>query len=152
MRSSRRRASCTGTARRPTSTSCSSPSSAAATAGRPPGSASRIMRRTPTNADSPEEPAAWATTISGPVLPGLQGRRSPEQAARIATRRHLLEFVQMFETRRAELGLSRSAIARQLGVTQPTISRLFSGHVQNIELKTMVRGGGRRCWTPIWSS
>ena len=39
----------------------------------------------------------------------------------------------------AELGLSRSAIARQLGVTQPTISRLFSGHVQNIELKTMVR-------------
>ena len=97
------------------------------------------MRRTLTNADSPEEPAARATTISGPVLPTLQGRRSPEQAARIATKRHLLEFVQMLETRRAELGLSRSAIARQLGVTQPTISRLFSGHVQNIELKTMVR-------------
>ena len=97
------------------------------------------MQRTPTNADSPEEPVARATTISGPVLPGLQGRRSPEQAVRIATKRHLLEFVQMLETRRAELGLSRSAIARQLGVTQPTISRLFSGHVQNIELKTMVR-------------
>ncbi len=97
------------------------------------------MQRSPTNADSPEEPVARATTISGPVLPGLQGRRSPEQAARIATKRHLLEFVQMLETRRAELGLSRSAIARQLGVTQPTISRLFSGHVQNIELKTMVR-------------
>ena len=97
------------------------------------------MRRTLTNADSPEEPAARATTISGPVLATLQGRRSPEQAARIATKRHLLEFVQMLETRRAELGLSRSAIARQLGVTQPTISRLFSGHVQNIELKTMVR-------------
>ena len=97
------------------------------------------MRRTPTNAAGPEGPAVRATTISGPVLPGLQRRRSPEQAARIATKRHLLEFVQMLETRRAELGLSRSAIARQLGVTQPTISRLFSGHVQNIELKTMVR-------------
>ena len=45
----------------------------------------------------------------------------------------------MLETRRAELGISRSAIARELGVTQPTISRLFSGHVQNIELRTMVR-------------
>ena len=55
--------------------------------------ASRIMQRSPTNADSPEEPVARATTISGPVLPGLQGRRSPEQAARIATKRHLLEFV-----------------------------------------------------------
>ena len=33
----------------------------------------------------------------------------------------------MLETRRAELGISRSAVARQLGVTQPTISRLFSG-------------------------
>ena len=97
------------------------------------------MQRTQTNAINPEEPAAGPTTISGPVLPRLQKRRSPEQAARIATRRHLLEFVQMLETRRAELGLSRSAIARQLGVTQPTISRLFSGHVQNIELKTMVR-------------
>ena len=111
----------------------------AAQRGRQEQLASRIMQRTPTNADSPEEPVARATTISGPVLPGLQGRRSPEQAARIATKRHLLEFVQMLETRRAELGLSRSAIARQLGVTQPTISRLFSGHVQNIELKTMVR-------------
>ena len=97
------------------------------------------MQRRQTNASSPEEPAARPTTISGPVLPRLQKRRSLEQAARIATRRHLLEFVQMLETRRAELGLSRSAIARQLGVTQPTISRLFSGHVQNIELKTMVR-------------
>ena len=45
----------------------------------------------------------------------------------------------MLETRRVELGISRSAIARELGVTQPTISRLFSGHVQNIELRTMVR-------------
>ena len=97
------------------------------------------MRRTPIKAVTPEEPAAPATIISGRVLPGLQRRRSPEQAARIATKRHLLEFVQMLETRRAEVGLSRSAIARQLGVTQPTISRLFSGHVQNIELKTMVR-------------
>ena len=111
----------------------------AAQRGRQEQLASRIMQRSPTNADSPEEPVARATTISGPVLSGLQGRRSPEQAARIATKRHLLEFVQMLETRRAELGLSRSAIARQLGVTQPTISRLFSGHVQNIELKTMVR-------------
>ena len=51
----------------------------------------------------------------------------------------LLEFVQALETRRAQLGISRSAIARGLGVTQPTISRLFSGHVQNIELRTMVR-------------
>ena len=45
----------------------------------------------------------------------------------------------MLEVRRAELGISRSAIARELGVTQPTISRLFSGQVQNIELRTMVR-------------
>ena len=97
------------------------------------------MPRTATKAISPEEPAGGAATISGPVLRGLKRRRSPKQAARIATKRHLLEFVQMLETRRAELGLSRSAIARQLGVTQPTISRLFSGHVQNIELKTMVR-------------
>lgn len=97
------------------------------------------MQRTKTNAPSSEEPVARPTTISGRVLARLQKRRSPEQAARIATKRHLLEFVQMLETRRGELGLSRSAIARQLGVTQPTISRLFSGHVQNIELKTMVR-------------
>ncbi|MCY4510849.1 MAG: helix-turn-helix domain-containing protein [Acidobacteria bacterium] len=97
------------------------------------------MQRTQSKAMSSEDPAARPTTISGPVLPRLQKRRSPEQAARISTKRHLLEFVQMLETRRAELGLSRSAIARQLGVTQPTISRLFSGHVQNIELKTMVR-------------
>ena len=97
------------------------------------------MQRTQTNAISPEGPAGRATTISGPVLPDLKRRRSPEQIVRIATKRHLLEFVQMLETRRAELGFSRSAIARQLGVTQPTISRLFSGHVQNIELKTMVR-------------
>ena len=97
------------------------------------------MQRTTTDAIGPKKPTARATTVSGPVLPGLQRRRSPEQAARIATKRHLLEFVQMLETRRAELGLSRSAIARQLGVTQPTISRLFSGQVQNIELKTMVR-------------
>ena len=97
------------------------------------------MRRTPSKIITSEEPAAQATTISGPVLAGLKRRRSRKQAARIATKRHLLEFVQMLETRRAELGLSRSAIARQLGVTQPTISRLFSGQVQNIELKTMVR-------------
>ena len=97
------------------------------------------MQRTQTNAIGPEESAAGPTTISGPVVPRLQKRRRPDQAARITTKRHLLEFVQMLETRRAELGLSRSAIARQLGVTQPTISRLFSGHVQNIELKTMVR-------------
>jgi transcriptional regulator with XRE-family HTH domain len=73
------------------------------------------------------------------VLPALRQRRSPEHAARIATKRRLFEFIQMLETRRAELGISRSAIARELGVTQPTISRLFSGHVQNIELRTMVR-------------
>ena len=97
------------------------------------------MQRTQIDAISPEEPAARPTTISRRVLPRLQKRRSLEQVARIATKRHLLEFVQMLETRRAEIGLSRSAIARQLGVTQPTISRLFSGHVQNIELKTMVR-------------
>ncbi len=97
------------------------------------------MQRTQNSATSPEQPAAQPTTISGRVLPRLQQRRSPEQAARIATRRHLLEFVHTLETRRAELGLSKSAIARQLGVTQPTISRLFSGHVENIELKTMVR-------------
>ena len=97
------------------------------------------MRRTPTDSVSPQEPATRPTTISRPVLPDLQRRRSPEHAARIATKRHLLEFVQMLETRRAELGLSRSAIAKKLGVTQPTISRLFAGRVQNIELKTMVR-------------
>ena len=95
------------------------------------------MRRSPTNpAGNDNIPAA---IISGPVLPALRRRRSPERAARIATKLHLIEFVQMLETRRAELGISRSAIARQLGVTQPTISRLFSGHVQNIELRTMVR-------------
>ena len=77
--------------------------------------------------------------ISGPVLPKLKRRRSPEQAARIATKRYLLELVQALETRRAELGLSRSAIARQLGVAQPMISRLFSGQIENVELKTMIR-------------
>ena len=97
------------------------------------------MRRHATNAVSTEERVAQTATISGPVLPALQRRRSSEQAARVATKRYLLEFVQMLETRRAELGISRSAIARKLGVTQPTISRLFSGHVQNIELRTMVR-------------
>lgn len=97
------------------------------------------MRRPPTNAVSTEERATETTTISGPVLPALRRRRSPEQAARIATKRRLFEFIQMLETRRAELGISRSAIARELGVTQPTISRLFSGNVQNIELRTMVR-------------
>ena len=97
------------------------------------------MQRTQTSATSPEAPVGRTTTISRRVLPDLQRRRSREQAARIATKRHLLEFVQVLETRRAELGFSRSAIARQLGVTQPTISRLFSGQVQNIELKTMVR-------------
>jgi predicted XRE-type DNA-binding protein len=97
------------------------------------------MRRSPTNADSTEEQNAQSTTISGPVLPALRQRRSPAQAARIATKRRLFEFIQTLETRRAELGISRSAIARELGVTQPMISRLFSGHVQNIELRTMVR-------------
>ena len=97
------------------------------------------MRRSPTNAISSEERNAKVATISGPVLPSLRQRRSPEYAARIATKRRLLEFIQTLETRRAELGISRSAIARELGVTQPTISRLFSGHVQNIELRTMVR-------------
>ncbi len=53
------------------------------------------MRRTPTNAASLKKPAARVTTISGSVLPGLQRRRSPEQAARVVTKRHLLEFVQM---------------------------------------------------------
>ena len=95
------------------------------------------MRRSPTNAVSTEEKNAQITTISGPVLPNLRQCRSPEQAARIATKRRLLEFIQTLETRRAELGISRSAIARELGVTQPMISRLFSGHVQNIELRTM---------------
>ena len=97
------------------------------------------MRRSPTNTVSSEERNARATIISEPVLPALRQRRSPEHAARIATKRRLFEFIQMLETRRAELGISRSAIARELGVTQPTISRLFSGHVQNIELRTMVR-------------
>lgn len=97
------------------------------------------MRRSPTNAVGTEEQNARTTTISGPVLPTLRQRRSPEQAARIATKRRLFEFIQTLETRRAELGISRSAIARELGVTQPMISRLFSGHVQNIELRTMVR-------------
>ena len=97
------------------------------------------MRRSPTNAVSSEERNARATIISEPVLPALRQRRSPEHAARITTKRRLFEFIQMLETRRAELGISRSAIARELGVTQPTISRLFSGHVQNLELRTMVR-------------
>ena len=95
------------------------------------------MRRTTRNAGTRERAAL--PSISEPVLPVLRRRRSAEQAARIATKRHLLEFVQALETRRAELDISRSAIARELGVTQPTISRLFSGHVQNIELRTMVR-------------
>ena len=99
------------------------------------------MRRSPKmNTDSTEDRnAPTTTTISGSVLPALRKRRSPEQVARIATKRRLLEFIQMLETRRAELGISRSAIARELGVTQPMISRLFSGHVQNIELRTMAR-------------
>ena len=58
------------------------------------------MRRTPANAARPEKPAARVTTISGPVLPGLQRRRSPEQAARIVTKRHVLEFVQMLSRAR----------------------------------------------------
>ena len=97
------------------------------------------MRHLSTNAVSTEERTAHAVTISGPVLPALRRRRSPEQAARIATKRSLLEFIQALETRRAELGISRSAIARKLDVAQPMISRLFSGHVQNIELRTMLR-------------
>jgi predicted XRE-type DNA-binding protein len=96
------------------------------------------MRRTTTNAGIRER-TAQEPIISEPVLPTLRRRRSAKQAARIATKRYLLEFVQALETRRAELDISRSAIARELGVTQPTISRLFSGHVQNIELRTMVR-------------
>lgn len=96
------------------------------------------MRRSP-SAASAEERNAPTRIISGSVLPALRKRRSPEQAARIATKRRLLEFIQMLETRRAQLGVSRSAIARELGVTQPTVSRLFSGHVQNLELRTMVR-------------
>ena len=39
------------------------------------------MRRSLTNADSTEEQNAQTTTISGPVLPALRQRRSPEQAA-----------------------------------------------------------------------
>ena len=97
------------------------------------------MRRTTTNSGTVGERTAQRPTISEPVLPALRRRRSAEQAARIATKRYLLEFVQALEMRRAELNVSRSAIARELGVTQPTISRLFSGHVQNIELRTMVR-------------
>lgn len=97
------------------------------------------MRRNSKSAGGTEKRAGEATIISGPILPVLQRRRTAEHAARIATKRYLLEFVQMLETRRADLGISRSAIARELGVTQPTISRLFSGHVQNIELRTMVR-------------
>ena len=97
------------------------------------------MRRTTSDAGICER-RAQEPAISEPVLPTLRRRRrSAEQAARIATKRYLLEFVQALETRRAELDISRSAIARELGVTQPTISRLFSGHVQNIELRTMVR-------------
>lgn len=97
------------------------------------------MRRIRSIEVSTDEQTASSAIISGPVLPALQRRRSPEHAARIATKRYLLEFVQMLEARRADLGISRSAIARALGVTQPTISRLFSGQVQNIELRTMVR-------------
>ena len=95
------------------------------------------MRRSPANPVGTEN--GPGTIISGPVLPALRRRRSPEQAARIATKLRLIEFIQMLERRRAELGISRSAIARELGVTQPMISRLFSGQVQNIELRTMVR-------------
>lgn len=97
------------------------------------------MRRIRSGEVSTDERTAPAPIISGPVLPVLRRRRTPEHAARIATKRHVLEFVQMLEARRAEIGISRSAIARELGVTQPTISRLFSGQVQNIELRTMVR-------------
>lgn len=96
------------------------------------------MRRTTTDAGIGER-RAQEPAIGEPVLPTLRRRRSAEQAARIAAKRCLLEFVQALETRRAELDISRSAIARELGVTQPTMSRLFSGHVQNIELRTMVR-------------
>ena len=96
------------------------------------------MRRWETNAITVEG-TSRDTTISGPVLPALKRRRNANQAARIATKRHLLEFIQALEARRAEQGISRSAIARELGVKQPTISRLFSGHIQNIELRTMVR-------------
>ena len=97
------------------------------------------MRHPSTFAVNTEKRSVQATTISEPVLPALRRRRSQEKAARIATKRSLLEFIQTLETRRAELGISRSAIARALDVTQPMISRLFSGHVQNIELRTMVR-------------
>ena len=99
------------------------------------------MRRSKTSAVIAKEGLSKdkEPTISGPVLPALKEKRSREQAARIATKRRLLEFVQALETQRAAQGMSRSAIARELGVTQPMISRLFSGQIQNIELRTMVR-------------
>ena len=97
------------------------------------------MRLRSTNAVTSREGLSRDPTISGPVLPALNKTLSRDQAARIATKRRLLEFVQALETQRAARGISRSAIARELGVTQPMISRLFSGHIQNIELRTMVR-------------
>ena len=52
------------------------------------------MRRIPSDDASTDERAAPASIISGPVLPILRRRRTPEHAARIATKRRVLEFVQ----------------------------------------------------------
>ena len=85
----------------------------------------------------------WVVTIAPQVddLVSTRGLFPPGQISAIYSVPDLERFAPRDASpeRRAELGISRSAIARELGVTQPTISRLFSGHVQNLELRTMVR-------------
>lgn len=64
------------------------------------------MQRIRSDEVSTDERTAPASIISGPVLPVLRRRRTPEHAARIATKRRALELVQMLEARGGELGIS----------------------------------------------
>ena len=80
-----------------------------------------------------------AGQITGNLLPKLRRRRSSEQAARVAAKQHMYDLVQSLEARRAELGITRAAVARELGVAQPMISKIFSGRIKNIQLLTLLR-------------
>jgi DNA-binding XRE family transcriptional regulator len=52
-----------------------------------------------------------------------------------------MEIEQGLVALREERGVSQTALARMIGVSQPAIAKLESGRTRNVELKTLVSSG-----------
>ena len=70
---------------------------------------------------------------------GQQYRADPTLKRRVEELVTQLEIEQGLVALREERGVSQTALATMIGVSQPAIAKLESGRARNVELKTLVR-------------